>query len=139
MNTPPDTPYDLVIHAGRVVCPANGLDGPGAVAVRGDRIAAVLAAAESAALPPDSSCETLSFPNGILLPGLIDAHAHPALSGSKYGIAPDTHILPYGSTTLLSQGRCGRAQLGALQGRNHRGQPHAHSDGPQPVGLRRIQ
>ena len=107
MNTPPDTPYDLVIHAGRVVCPANGLDGPGAVAVRGDRIAAVLAAAESAALPPDSSCETLSFPNGILLPGLIDAHAHPALSGSKYGIAPDTHILPYGSTTLLSQGDAG--------------------------------
>ena len=37
----------------------------------------------------------------------MDAHAHPALSGSKYGIAPDTHILPYGSTTLLSQGDAG--------------------------------
>lgn len=107
MSQPPEEHYDLVIHAGRVICPANGLDGPGAVAVRGDRIAAVLAAAESAALPSDSARQTRSFPDGILLPGLIDAHAHPALSGSKYGIAPDTHILPYGSTTLLSQGDAG--------------------------------
>lgn len=107
MSTPPDEHYDLVIHAGRVICPANGLDGPGAVAVRGDRIAAVLAAAGSATLPPDAARRTLTYPEGILLPGLIDAHAHPALSGSKYGIAPDTHILPYGTTTLLSQGDAG--------------------------------
>ncbi len=32
--------FDLVIHAGRVVCPATGLDGPGAVALAGGRIAA---------------------------------------------------------------------------------------------------
>lgn len=107
MSPPPDERYDLVIHAGRVICPANGMDGPGAVAVRGDRIAAVLAVPESAALPPAAARETHSFPNGILLPGLIDAHAHPALSGSKYGIAPDVHILPFGSTTLLSQGDAG--------------------------------
>ena len=107
MSTPTSTPYDLVIHAGRVLCAATGLDGPRAVAVRGDRIAAVLAAAESAALPPESARQTLSFPDSILLPGLVDAHAHPALSGSKYGIDPDTHILPFGSTTLLSQGDAG--------------------------------
>ena len=107
MEPTSNTPYNLVIHAGRVICPANGLDGPGAVAVRGERIAAVLDAAESAALPPDAARQTLSFPDGILLPGLVDAHAHPALSGSKYGIDPDAHILPYGSTTLLSQGDAG--------------------------------
>ena len=107
MNTPPDTPYDLVIHAGRVICPATGLDGAGAVALRGDRIAAVLDSEESAALTQDSARQTLSFPDGILLPGLVDAHAHPALSGSKYGIDPDAHILPFGSTTVLSQGDAG--------------------------------
>lgn len=107
MRTQSDTTYDLVIHAGRVLCPTTGLDGPGAVAVRGDRIAAVLDAAAREALPQDSARQTLSFPDGILLPGLVDMHAHPALSGSKYGIAPDTHILPYGSTTLLSQGDAG--------------------------------
>lgn len=113
METPADTTYDLVIHAGRVLCPTTGLDGPGAVAVRGDRIAAVSTPlqtqdrVESAAPPLDSARQTLSFPDGILLPGFVDAHAHPALSGSKYGIPPDTHILPYGSTTLLSQGDAG--------------------------------
>ena len=107
MNTQPDTPYDLVIHAGRVLSPATGQDGAGAVALRGDRIAAVLDSVESAALTQDSARQTLSFPDGILLPGLVDAHAHPALSGSKYGIDPDTHILPFGSTTVLSQGDAG--------------------------------
>ena len=107
MNTQPDTPYDLVIHAGRVLSPATGQDGPGAVALRGDRIAAVLDSEESAALTQDSARQTLSFPDGILLPGLVDAHAHPALSGSKYGIDPDSHILPFGSTTVLSQGDAG--------------------------------
>ena len=77
------------------------------MAVRGDRIAAVLDGMAGNALSQDSVRQTLSFPDGILLPGLVDAHAHPALSGSKYGIAPDTHILPYGSTTLLSQGDAG--------------------------------
>jgi dihydroorotase len=107
MKTPSSIPYDLVIHAGRVICPATGLDGPGAVAVRGDRIAAELDAGESAALSQDSARQTLSFPECVLLPGLVDAHAHPALSGSKYGIDPDVHMLPYGSTTLLSQGDAG--------------------------------
>ena len=32
--------YDLLVRAGRVFCAATGLDGPGAVAVSGDRIAA---------------------------------------------------------------------------------------------------
>ena len=32
--------YDLLIRAGRLFCAATGLDGPGAVAVRGDRIVA---------------------------------------------------------------------------------------------------
>ena len=107
MTVRSNIPYDLVIHAGRVLCPATGLDGPGAVAVRGERIAAVMDAAESSALPRAAARQTLSFPDGILLPGLVDAHAHPALSGSKYGIEPDVHILPYGSTTLLSQGDAG--------------------------------
>lgn len=123
MKAPSETPYDLVIHAGRVLCPATGQDGPGAVAVRGDRIAAITLAsltptssqtqtssqdsAEGGTLPLESARRTLSYPEGILLPGLVDAHAHPALSGSKYGIDPDAHILPYGSTTLLSQGDAG--------------------------------
>ena len=95
------TPYDLLISAGRLLCAATGLDGPGAVAVRGDRIAAA---------GPDVNGPArarLDFPDGLLLPGLVDLHAHPARGGSRYGIDPDRHLLPRGVTTVLSQGDAG--------------------------------
>jgi dihydroorotase len=97
----PERPYDLVIQAARVVCPATGLDGPGAVAVVGDRIAA---AGRTVAGP---AREVYRFTDAMLLPGLVDLHAHPARGESKYGLDPDDHLLPYGTTTVLSQGDAG--------------------------------
>ena len=99
--------YDLVIRAGRIVCPASGLDGPGAVAIRGNRI--VAAALEDAARPAATGTarRTLELADALLLPGLVDMHAHPALEDSKYGIDPDAHMLPRGTTTVLSQGDAG--------------------------------
>lgn len=94
-------PYDLLISAGRVLCAATGLDSPGAVAVRGDRIAAAGPAVRGTART------RLDFPDGLLLPGLVDLHAHPARGGSRYGIDPDRHLLPRGVTTVLSQGDAG--------------------------------
>jgi dihydroorotase len=93
--------YDLLIRAGRIVCPASGLDSAGAVAVRGDRIAAIGPAVNAQAR------QVLDFPDGICLPGLIDLHAHPACSGSRFGIDPDRHMLARGTTTVLSQGDAG--------------------------------
>jgi dihydroorotase len=90
---------DLLIEAGRVVCPATGRDGPGAVAVRGDRIVAVG--------EPVAAQRVFRFPDGILLPGLIDLHAHPAREGSKFGVDPDIAMLPRGVTTVMSQGDAG--------------------------------
>lgn len=94
-------PYDLLISAGRVLCAAGGLDGPGAVAVRGDRIAA------AGPMVSGPARTRLDFPAGLLLPGLVDLHAHPARGGSRYGIDPDRHLLPRGVTTALSQGDAG--------------------------------
>lgn len=93
--------WDLVIRAGRVFCPLTGLDGPGGVAVRAGRIAE---AGNSARGP---ARQVLDFPDGLLLPGLVDIHAHPARGESKYGIDPDLHLLPRGVTTVLSQGDAG--------------------------------
>jgi dihydroorotase len=93
--------YDLVIQAGRVVCPASGLDGAGAVGVVGDRIAAAGPAVAGPAR------RTLRLPDAVLLPGLVDLHAHPARGESKYGVDPDRHLLPFGTTTVLSQGDAG--------------------------------
>lgn len=101
MNSPT---YNLMIRAGRVFCADTGLDiRPGAVAVRGDRIAAAGPSLDGTAK------KTLEFPNGLILPGLIDLHTHPAPVDWKYGIDPDTEILPRGATTILSQGDSGAA------------------------------
>ena len=96
-----DTTYDLLVRAGRVCCQATGLDGPGSVAVQRDRIAA------AGPEVTGRGRKELDFPEAVLLPGLVDLHAHPALEGSKYGIDPDVHILPRGVTTVLSQGDAG--------------------------------
>lgn len=93
--------YDLLVSAGRVVCPATGFDGPGTVAVRGDRIVAVGDQIDG------SAREVWDFADSMLLPGLVDMHAHPAQEGSKYGVDPDVHFLPRGVTTVLSQGDAG--------------------------------
>lgn len=92
---------DLLIRAGHIVNPAGGWQGPGAVGVCRDRIAVV--GPEVTGPAPI----TLEFPDGILLPGLIDLHAHPAREGSIFGIDPDRAMLPHGVTTVLSQGDAG--------------------------------
>jgi dihydroorotase len=97
----PNESVDLLITAGRVFCAATGLDGPGAVAIQGDRI---VASGPDVSGPAE---RTLEFPDGLLLPGLVDMHAHPAKGGSRYGIDPDDHFLPRGVTTCMSQGDAG--------------------------------
>ncbi len=96
-----DEPYDLVIKCDRVHCTESGLDGPGGVAVRDGRLAA---AGEGVEGPAGENSE---FRDALLLPGLVDMHAHPARGGSKYGVDPDVHFLPRGVTTVLSQGDAG--------------------------------
>ncbi len=99
--------YDLLIRAGRVVCPVTGLDSPGVLAVRGDRIFAV-----GADVIRDGP-RVLDFLDSVLLPGLIDLHAHPACSGSVFGVDPDRHVLARGTTTVLSQGDAGANTIDA--------------------------
>jgi dihydroorotase len=100
---------DLVIRASRMVCAATGLDGPGVIGVRDGLIAFVEPGLVDGELP--AARETLVVDDGVLLPGLVDLHAHPALSGSKFGIDPDVCLLPRGSTTVLSQGDAGARNL----------------------------
>ena len=64
--------FDLLIRAGRIFCADTGLDGPGAVAVQGDRIVA------SGPDVSGTAVLTLDYPDALLLPGLVDIHAHPA-------------------------------------------------------------
>jgi dihydroorotase len=102
---PTENPGPLTISAGRVVCPKSGFDGLGTIVIQDGRISSV-----DSSSPPGSEAESasdLNYPNGILLPGLIDLHAHPAKSGSVFGADPDTTMLARGTTTVLSQGDAG--------------------------------
>ena len=96
---------DLVVEASRLVCPATGLDGPGVVGVRDGLIEFVQMG--DGGNEYSAAHESLVITDGILIPGLIDLHAHPAVSGSKFGIDADRDLLPKGSTTVLSPGDAG--------------------------------
>jgi dihydroorotase len=99
-------PTDLVVRADRVVSPDLDLDGPGAVAIRGDSI---VASGERATALVETAARLIDLGNVVLLPGLIDLHAHPDRrpQGSKYGVDPDQEFLARGATTILSQGDAG--------------------------------
>ena len=88
-----------------MVCSATGIDGPGVIGVRDGLIAFVDSGFGVGDLP--SAEKTLNVDDGVLLPGLVDLHAHPAASESKFGIDPDVCLLPRESTTVLSQGDAG--------------------------------
>ncbi|MBM4407764.1 MAG: amidohydrolase family protein [Chloroflexi bacterium] len=96
---------DLLVRSRRLFDAALGIDGPGAVAIRADRI---VAAGPGVDVPAG---QVTDLGDAVLLPGLIDLHGHPdrrpAGQGSKYGVDPDTEFLPRGVTTVLSQGDAG--------------------------------
>ena len=92
--------YDLVLRGGRVIDPAQNIDGAFDVAVRGGRIAAVLPA-----ITPSSAKESIDVSGKLVLPGLIDTHAHvfQYVTG-RFGLEADLCGVRSGVTTLVDQG-----------------------------------
>ncbi|WP_018263873.1 amidohydrolase/deacetylase family metallohydrolase [Methylobacterium sp. WSM2598] len=94
------TRYDLLLRGGRVICPKNGIDGIRDVAVRGGRIANI---AET--ILPSSAAEVIDVSGKLVLPGLIDTHAHvyQYVTG-RFGLNPDMVGVRSGVTTVVDQG-----------------------------------
>jgi dihydroorotase len=92
--------YDLVLKGGRVIDPANEIDGVMDVAVAGGKIARVakdIAASEAK--------KTVNAEGLIVTPGLIDLHAH--VYGYSGSILPDDTALYAGTTTVVDAGGAG--------------------------------
>jgi len=92
--------YDLLLRGGRVIDPAQNIDGIHDVAVKDGRIAAVLPS-----ISPSSAKEIVDVAGKLVLPGLIDTHAHvfEYVTG-RFGLEADLCGVRSGVTTLIDQG-----------------------------------
>src|SRR5258706_11726273 len=92
--------YDLVVKGGRVICPASNRDGIFDVAVANGKIAAI-----EADIPPNAAKSAVDVSSKLVLPGLIDTHAHVFryVSG-RFGLDPDMVGVDSGVTTVVDQG-----------------------------------
>jgi dihydroorotase len=92
--------YDLLLRGGHVICPASGTDGVHDVAVLGGRIAAV-----EHTILPSSARQTIDVSGKLVLPGMIDTHAHVyQYATGRFGLDPDMVGVRSGVTTVIDQG-----------------------------------
>ena len=96
----PDDKFDLVIKGGEVVDPSQGLRGKRDIGMRYGRIEAL-----EADIPAARAQRVLNAAGRIVVPGLIDLHAHVFTSG--IGIPADELVLYQGTTTAVSAGDAG--------------------------------
>jgi dihydroorotase len=92
-------PYDTLLRGGRVIDPAQGIDGIADVAVRGGRIAAI------GPNLPGLARATYNVSGQLVLPGMIDTHAHVyRFVTGRFGLDADMVGVHSGVTTLVDQG-----------------------------------
>lgn len=103
--------FDCIIENGTVIDPAAGRHGRFDVAVRDGRIAAVEPDLSSAA-----SGERIDADGLLVLPGMIDTHAHvyQHVTG-KFGLNPDLVGVRSGVTTLVDQGGASCMTVGGFR------------------------
>lgn len=92
--------FDLLLRGGRVIDPASGIDGLRDVAIRDGRIAAV-----QSDILPSSAKDVVDVTGQLVLPGLIDTHAHvyQYVTG-RFGMNADMVGVQSGVTSLIDQG-----------------------------------
>ena len=101
--------YDVLIKGGRVIDPAQNLDGALDVAINGDKIAAV-----SKDIPPQEGKQVIDAKGKIVTPGLIDMHVHCFDSIMKIALEPDVAGVKHAVTTVVDGGSAGQATFAAF-------------------------
>lgn len=94
--------YDLLIHGGHVIDPANDLDAPADVAICDGRIAAV-----APSLDPSQARQVIDAAGQIVTPGLVDLHTHIYWGATYWGIEADPVAARSGATTWVDAGSAG--------------------------------
>lgn len=97
---PDSTTFDLLLRGGHVICPASGINGVMDVGIRNGRIATI-----QSDILPSSAKEVTDVRGKLVLPGLIDTHAHvyQYVTG-RFGMNADLVGVQSGVTTVIDQG-----------------------------------
>ena len=92
--------YDVLLKGGHVICPASGINGVMDIAVAGGKIAHV-----GKDILPNTAKEVVNVKDKLVLPGMIDTHAHVFryVSG-RFGLDADMVGVDSGVTSLVDQG-----------------------------------
>ena len=102
--------YDLLITGGEVIDPGAGLRGVMDVAIAGGKIAAV-----APSLPANQALRTINAKGRLVMPGLVDMHAHVLVNGHDMGVHTDHYCRSSGVTTLCDAGSTGSSNFAALR------------------------
>ena len=102
--------HDLLLTGGEVIDPGAGLRGVMDVGITGGKIAAV-----APSLPANQALRTISAKGRLVMPGLVDMHAHVLINGHDMGIHTDHHCRSSGVTTLCDAGSTGSANFAGLR------------------------
>ena len=96
------TKLDLLIHGGRVVDPAAGIDQVLDVGFADGRVVAV-----EANIPHDQARQLVDAAGKLVTAGLIDLHTHVYWGGTSIGIDADLIAVRSGTTTFVDAGSAG--------------------------------
>lgn len=101
--------FDLLLKGGEFFDPASGRHGQFDVAFSTGKVAAILPD-----IDPSLADRVESAAGAMVVPGLIDMHAHPA-EGIGEGVNPDAIGIGRGATTLADGGTYGTGTFGAFR------------------------
>jgi len=101
--------YDLLIQGGRVIDPAQNIDGKKDVAIRNGRVALV-----DNYVSPEHARQVIDAAGKIVTPGLIDLHTH-VFVGLNISVEPDPLGAKSGVTTMVDAGTAGAANFGLFR------------------------
>ena len=102
--------YDLLLTGGEVIDPGAGLRGVMDVAISGGKIVAV-----APSLPTNQALRTISAKGRLVMPGLVDMHAHVLVNGHDMGSHTDHYCRASGVTTLCDAGSTGSSNFAGLR------------------------
>ena len=101
---------DLVIKGGRVVDPSQKIDGARDVGIRNGRIATV-----AADIPAARARHVIDAAGALVIPGIVDLHAHVYPYGSAIGLPADELVPQSCTTTAVSAGDAGANNFAAFR------------------------